>query len=95
MMGYGDDGRGWGMSYGMGWGGWLMMGSLVLVCLAVAGVLIYLLVRAFAANPVATPASATTTALRPSAEMILDERFARGEIDQPDYEQRKQALRGG
>lgn len=100
-MGYDDDGRYWGMN-GMDSGGWLMMSVLILVCLAVVGVLVYVLLRASGttqAGP-AGPAGPTgqgsaAPPARSAAELMLDERFARGEIDQPEYQQRRTALRGG
>jgi len=97
-MDYDDDGRYWGMN-GMDSGGWLMMTVLVLVCLAVVGVLVYALLRASGtgqagpAGPAGQGSSAPPT--RSAAELMLDERFARGEIDQPEYQQRKTALRSG
>jgi len=97
-MGYDDDGRYWGMN-GMDSGGWLMMTVLVLICLAVVGVLVYALLRASGtgqagpAGPAGQGSAAPPT--RSAAELMLDERFARGEIDQPEYQQRKTALRSG
>lgn len=90
-MGYDDDGRYWGMN-GMGSGGWLMMSVLLLVCVAVVGVLVYVLLRASSAGPAQV---GTAPQARSTAESTLDERFARGEIDQPEYQQRKAALRSG
>ncbi len=94
-MGYDDDGRYWGMN-GMGTGGWLMMSVLILVCLVALGVLVYVLLRASGASQ-AGPAGQGSAAppTRSTAELTLDERFARGEIDQPEYQQRKTALRSG
>jgi putative membrane protein len=34
-------------------------------------------------------------AVRPTAEQVLAERFARGEVDEQEYRQRLDALRGG
>jgi putative membrane protein len=39
------------------------------------------------------PASSSADRGRPSAEELLDERFARGEIDQDEYTRRRQLLR--
>lgn len=94
-MGYDDDGRYWGMN-GMDSGGWLMMTVLVLVCVAVVGVLVYVLLRASGPGQVGPVGPGTTAPpTRSAAELMLDERFARGEIDQPEYQQRKAALRSG
>jgi len=63
-----------------GWGGWL--GSTLAVLVLVGGVLVllFLLQR--------RPGE------RDTAERILAERFARGEIDEEEYRRRRQALRG-
>ena len=92
-MGNGNDPQGWGMGDGMGWGGWLMMTVFFIVCLTLLGGLLYVLVRGPRAG--ATPGIAHGPA-RPApsiAEATLDERFARGEIDEPEYRSRKGALR--
>jgi len=57
---------------------------LVLIALAITGVV--LLVRRSRANSTGAPTS---------AEAILAERFARGEIDEADYRSRREALRTG
>lgn len=93
-MGYDDDGRYWGM-HGMDSGDWLMMTVLVLVCVAVLGVLVYVLLRASGAGHGGQPGPGVPPPTRSTAELMLDERFARGEIDQPEYQQRKAALRSG
>ncbi len=41
------------------------------------------------------PASSPADRGRPNAEELLDERFARGEIDQDEYTRRRQLLRAG
>ncbi|WP_445269491.1 SHOCT domain-containing protein [Streptomyces sp. DSM 41634] len=75
--------------HGMGGWGWVAMSfsMVLLVALAVAGVV--LLLRSadrFPSGPVQPPAA-------PSAKQVLAERFARGEIDEEEYEQRLTALR--
>ena len=70
---------------GFGWG---MMGFGWFLGLAVVGVLVWAVVQA-------TPRRgdlATTPAIR-SAETILADRFARGEIDDDEYRRRLDALR--
>ena len=78
---------GWyGMGGGMGWGGWLFG----VILLAGIVTLVVLLVR-------------TQGGQRPPderrmpshAEAILAERYARGEIDDDEYQQRLRTLRGG
>jgi putative membrane protein len=66
----------------LGGGWWWVMGIGWLVFLGVLGVLAVVLVRHF-----------TGTAVWRSAEDILAERFARGEIDEEEYRRRLGALR--
>jgi putative membrane protein len=72
----------------MGWGGWLTMGVVLLIFwgLAVAGVV--LLVRLVGHRHEATHEPVGPTA----ALRILEERFARGEIDADEYSRRRQLL---
>lgn len=78
-----NNGMGWG---GMGWGGWvvmiLAMGA-VWALVAVAGIAIFRGVRRGRAG---APSER-------DASQILDERFARGEIDVDEYHARQDALR--
>ncbi|MFJ7591322.1 SHOCT domain-containing protein [Streptomyces sp. NPDC097617] len=74
--------------HGMGGWGWVVMSfsMVLLVALAVAGVV--LLLRSadrFPSGPAQLPTA-------PSAKQVLAERFARGEIDEEEYEQRLTAL---
>lgn len=91
-MGNGNEYDGWGMGDGMGWSGWLMMSVFTIMCLALLGGLLYLLARGsrFGAIPGSVDRSADPT--RSVAERTLDERFARGEIDEPEYQHRMVAL---
>jgi putative membrane protein len=89
MTGDGYDGQSWGMDTGMGWGGWLMMSLIVIVCLAGLAVLIYLLARGPRSDISAQPSPPPTQTL---AETTLDQRFARGDIDQDEYLSRKTVL---
>jgi putative membrane protein len=66
----------------MGTGWWWVMGIGWLVFLALIVVLAVVLVRGF-----------TSRAARGSADDILAERFARGEIDEDEYRRRQSALR--
>jgi putative membrane protein len=72
----------------MGWGGWLTMGVVLLIFwgLVVAGVV--LLVRLVGHRHEATHEPVGPTA----ALRILEERFARGEIDADEYSRRRQLL---
>ncbi|MDQ2756806.1 MAG: SHOCT domain-containing protein [Actinomycetota bacterium] len=80
-----NDGVGWG---GMGGGGWVVMVVLMVAFWALVIGVIYLLRRGQATN-----VSDTGRATPPSAESILDERFARGEIDAEEYQSRRTVLR--
>ncbi len=94
-MGSGNDGQGWTMGDGMGWGGWLMMSILIVMCLAFVGGLLYVLLRGSQFGATHDVGNRAVDPNRSVAERTLDERFARGEIDQPEYHQRKGALRTG
>ncbi|GAA3716919.1 hypothetical protein GCM10022204_40910 [Microlunatus aurantiacus] len=88
MWGHGWNGMGWnGMGWGaMGWGGWIMMILIVLTVwavVAVAGIAIFRGLSARGGN--ASPPG--------DAGRLLDERFARGEIDSDEYTARREALR--
>ena len=79
--------------YGNGMGGWgyaLMPVSMVLFWgLVILGVIA--LIRYFARTPQRPDG---TRAAHPTAEQVLAERFARGEIDEQEYHSRLAALRG-
>lgn len=90
MMGDGYGGQGWGMNGGMGWGGWLLMTLVVLSGVALMGTVVYLLVRRPRDE---APRQQPSPTVGSSAEVTLDERFARGEIDEDDYQVRRAALR--
>lgn len=72
----------------MGWAGrgglWMMWPLLVLIGIVLLGYLAYLLVRHGRWGQPAGGAS--------SARRILDERYARGEIDDQEYRQRRDEL---
>ena len=85
-----DDGGGWGHR-GMMWGGgggWFM-GPILLILLLVIAVAIGVLVARSLGGAGTGRASdqAGSSALR-----VLEERFARGEIDEEEFRQRKKAL---
>jgi putative membrane protein len=75
----------WGPGYGGSWGIGMMLVSFLFLALIVVGVLF--VVRSFSDGGRTAPRTQGTRALD-----ILDERFARGEIDQKEYEERRRIL---
>lgn len=73
-------------SDGMGWGGWVLM-SLMMVAFWALVILAVVAIFRGSADAGARPAP------HRDPVQILDERFARGEIDEADYHARKDALR--
>lgn len=80
-------GRGWGMmgGWGMGGWGWLWM---VLIAVVIVLLVVWLTRRT-------GPTGGGGGAAQPDALTILEERFARGEIDREEFEERRRTLRGG
>lgn len=84
---------------GMGWGGWLVMSLTALafwVLVVVVVVALFRGPRTGSEMPVPGDDGHTGRAGDPSngsADLILDERFARGEIDADEYLARRIALR--
>jgi putative membrane protein len=83
---------GWGPQMMWGWGGYgMIFGPLFMILvLAVVIAVAVLLVRWLAGPWQGTP----QTPPRPTALDILNERFARGEIDKQEYEERRRVLGG-
>ncbi len=81
----------WG--YDWGWGGWLVMSVLLLLFWGLVIAAIIALVRYLGGTRQdGPPASSPADRGRLNAEELLDERFARGEIDQDEYTRRRQLL---
>ena len=78
------------MGYAMGWGGWALMAVVMIVFWAVVVVGIVALFRTVRATD--RPSRREGTDNRKARE-ILDERFARGEIDADEYRTRTAELR--
>ncbi|MAF48468.1 MAG: SHOCT domain-containing protein [Rhodospirillales bacterium] len=73
-----------------GWGGGMIFGPILMILFVVLIVVaIVVVVRWLGGTAQHPPAQRGKSALD-----ILDERFARGEIDRDEYEDRKQALSG-
>ena len=91
-MMYDRDGHDW------GWGTWLGMGLMMTVLAVLVVAAVVLVVRA------TTGPQKTTTSLLPGtprdtprdseAQRVLDERFARGDIDEGEYVARRDLLGG-
>ncbi len=69
--------------------GWVMVVIMIVVTLAVVGGIIWAIVFASrSAHHPGAPAASTG----PSARDLLDQRYARGEIETADYNERRSAL---
>ncbi len=73
---------------GMGWGGWLLMS---VTTVAFWALVVFGIVALFRGTRDSGPQSPRRD--EDSAQHILDERFARGEIDAEEYHRRRQVLR--
>lgn len=72
-----------GAGYGMGWGGWVLMVVAMIVFWGIVVVGVLALFRQSRTN---------RTPTQDSPREVLDERFARGEIDAEEYRARKAIL---
>lgn len=73
-----------------GWGAWVGMSALMLLFWALVIIAVIALVRSLGGTRQGSPPAADRE--RSSAEQLLDERFARGEIDEDEYTRRGQLL---
>lgn len=81
-------GPAWGPGYWGGpWHGWFMGPLMMLVFLALVAVVVVLVVRWIGA-----PAGSREDSRQNTPLEILRERFARGEIDKTEFEERRKAL---
>jgi putative membrane protein len=80
MMDWNDGAAGW------GWAGWFMMITMMLVAVGLVAWGVLTVSRA-------TRRPDADTNVR-SPEEVLADRFARGEVDKDEYEQRRNVLRG-
>lgn len=92
----GWDGMGWGAGWMMAWG-WLFLVVLVVGVVLLAVVLVRLLSGGTGRGPDGGAAGGPAGPVAPSgrAREILDERYARGEIDAAEYAERLRVLREG
>lgn len=77
----------------MGWGGWLVMGLTALAFWVLVVVVVVSLFRGPGPGPAGPGPGAADSPRDGTAGLILDERFARGEIDADEYLARRIALR--
>jgi len=77
----------WGYGYGMGWV-WLVVGLLVLVGIVTVSLALVFSWR----NPRGDDSPVIGGGGTSAARRILDERYARGEIDTPEYHERRDKL---
>ena len=79
---------------GWGWGGWLAMSLVMLAFWGLLAFGVVALVRTLRREDRGRPAEPMTLAAprEPSAQEVLDDRFARGEIDVDEYRQRRDLL---
>jgi putative membrane protein len=73
----------------MMWGNWFMGPMMMLIMLVIGIVVIVIILKAFGFGGNANTNSNTQV----NALIILNERFAKGEIDKAEYEERKSTLR--
>ena len=72
-------------------GGWLAMGLMMLAFVGLISALVLVVLRSLDRPPESTVHPAATGA--ENARRVLDERFARGEIDADEFRQRREVLR--
>jgi putative membrane protein len=83
------DGHGW------GWGGWMLMTFIMILFWALVIGAIVVLLRGFRGGGQAAPEGRGQAASEGrSAEQILAERYARGEIEEDEYRRRLDVVRG-
>ena len=86
----GEAGYGHGQMWGHGWGGWIFGPLMMIVFIALIVGVVVLVVR-WLGGAGAGPAQGS----KPKAALeILEERFARGEIDKDEFDDRRRALQG-
>jgi putative membrane protein len=81
---------GWGNG-GWGWGAWVFMALMMVIFFALIAAVLVALIRPGGWR--GTDTAPQTAAPSDDALRILDERFARGEIDADDYAKRRELLR--
>jgi putative membrane protein len=77
---------------GIGWGGWFAMVVMMVVFWGAIAWVVVTLIRRNGSNASSVAPRGPATS---DARQILDERFARGEIDEAEYQRRRDVLGGG
>lgn len=85
----------WGYGGGWGWGAWFLMFALMLAFWAVVVWLIVKLVRRDGGSSRAQPPQPVGPPGQADPLHILDERYARGEVDDEEYQRRRAVLTKG
>ncbi len=80
----------WDGNGGFGWGGWLVMVTMMVIFWGALAWAVVTLARHY--SSAREPAMRAT---QPYALGVLDDRYARGEIDDDEYNHRRDLLRGG
>ena len=80
----------WSGDGGWGWGAWIAMTMMMLVFWGAIALIVVAVLRHTTNAPVRERGEPGR-----DATQILDERFARGEIEEDDYRKRREVLRGG
>ncbi len=86
----GEGANGHGHMWGGGWAHWIFGPVMMILFIAVIVAVVVLVVRWLGGTG---DAGGGAGARPKAAQDILEERFARGEIDKEEFEQRRQALR--
>ncbi len=85
----------WGYGYDPGLGSWLMMLAGTILWIALLGILIWGIIRWFDRRPGGLMSRKPESRVsEPSAQEILEQRYARGEIDATTFEQMRERLQG-
>ena len=82
---------GWGEGGGGGWGAWVFMAIMMVMFFALVAAVLYALLR-----PRNRAGDVATSPRAPGADdavRLLDERFARGDIEAEEYTKRRDVLR--
>lgn len=86
-IGYGDNFMGWGSSFGLGH---MFFGGAMMIAFWGAIVLLFAAIHRFSGSRTEQLHSASKQSLSLS---LLNERYARGDIDHDEFEKRRQSLR--